>query len=70
MGACLVGREADFVVHGDLEERVGVLELHHRGTTQVSVCVVTVPKCQAIDTAVGLVICCSIIQEPTNTSTL
>lgn len=70
LGAYLVGREADLVVHGDLEERAGVLELHHRGTSQVSVCVVAVSKCQAIDAAVGLVVCCPIIQESTNASTL
>jgi hypothetical protein len=29
MGAYLVGREADLVVDGNFEERVGVLELHH-----------------------------------------
>lgn len=67
-GTYLVGREADLVIHSHLEERVGVLQLHHGGPTQVAVGVVTVSESKAVDAAVALVVCCAIVQKSTNTS--
>lgn len=66
----LAGGKADFVVYGDLEDRVGVLELNNRGPAQVAVSVVTVSKRKAVDVAVGFVVGCSIVQETTNASAL
>lgn len=66
----LAGGKANFVIHGDLEDRVGVLELNNRGPAQVAVSVITVSKCKAVDVAVGLVVGCSIVQETTNASAL
>lgn len=47
-----------------------MLELHYRGPTQVTVRIVTVSESQAINIAVGLIVCCPIIQESANASAL
>jgi hypothetical protein len=66
----LVGRETGLVIDSDLEDRVGVLELHDGGSTQVAVGIITVPESKAVDAAVTLVVCRAIIQKSTNASTL
>lgn len=67
--SCLGSRKADLVINRDFKT-VRVFYFHHRGATQIPVGVVTVAKGQAVHATVALVIDCSIIEEPTDTSTL
>lgn len=46
-----------------------MLQLDHRGSSQIAVGVVTVSKGETVDATVTLVVCCSIVQEPANAST-
>lgn len=46
-----------------------MLQLQHRRPAQISVGIVAVSESKTVDTAVALVVCCSVVQEPANTST-
>jgi hypothetical protein len=68
--AYLAGRETSLIIDSDLEDRVGVLELHNGGSAQVTVGIVTVAESKAVDAAVTLVVCRAVVQESADASTL
>lgn len=47
-----------------------MLQAHDRGTAEVSVSIVAVPKSQAVNASMALVISRSVIEEASNASTL
>lgn len=70
LGTYLASGKADLIVHGNLENRVSMLQLHNRWTSEVSVGIIAVSKGEAVDTAVALIVCRPIVQESPNASSL
>lgn len=68
--AYLVARKAELVINSHLKGRVRLLQTHNRRPTQVPVRVIAMAKCQAVYASVALVVRCTIVEEPSDTTTL
>ena len=66
----LVGRKAHLAINSHLEDRVGLLETNDRRTAQITVRIVAMAKRQAVHVPVALVVCCAIVKETPNATTL